>query len=531
MSATVCTGQVALARTSSRRSAFLSVSDRIDAGLERHFWFWSLLFVLLSLGVAIVKDVRTPMWNDELVTLHMVQQASTGEIVKATMDGADGAPPLYALIVRAIRPLAGSEALAVRLPSTLGYYGMVLCVLAFCRRRLPASYAMAAALLACDACLEYSTEGRSYGLVLGCAAAALLCWQSAIAGRRRKLVIPLFALCVAVMTAAHYYSIFFLVPLFVAEMLRWRKSGRPDLPMLAAMMPVVFVLALHYPLIAASAPFQKHPWSPAGWGKIPEFYGGYFLKMLGRCLLPFVVLAIFSSTSHDQDPPPTLFWPEWVVCGGLALMPFCVLVLSLHTTHVFLSRYVLWAVPGFAILLTALLCRAARGLAAVGVILLSLLLVLSASGEMSYLQHVRARPPLIEAELARQALASLPDNAEPIIVADPHIFMELSYYANRRIRQRLVYPLSRDRELRDSGKDTSSLMASGWSLHSNLHIVAYDKVLTDNPRFFLVAMPVNPMPWDLIKAGYRVVPVDSSVAGPPFPVLYEVEAPQKLVKP
>ena len=72
---------------------------------------------------------------------------------------------------------------------------MVLCLLAFCRRRLPAAYScMAAALLVCDVCRRYSSEGRGYGVVLGCAAGALLCWQFAVDGRRRKLVIPMLAL-------------------------------------------------------------------------------------------------------------------------------------------------------------------------------------------------------------------------------------------------------------------------------------------------------------------------------------------------
>ncbi len=248
-------------------------------------------------------------------------------------------------------------------------------------------------------------------------------------------------------------------------------------------------------------------------------------------MLPLVALAVVTTSSHDQrEKTANLLLPEWVVTGGLALMPLCVLMLSLHTTHVFQSRYVLWAVLGFAILLAALLCRAARGSAAVGVILLGLLVALAASGELSYLRQVKARPALIEAEIVRRALASLPDSAEHIVVADPHVFMELSYYADTRVRKRLIYPLSRDLELRDSGRDTASLMLAGLSRHTELPILPYDEVFAANPRFFLAAMPVNPMPWDLVKAGYRVVPVGVSMGGAHYPVLYQVEAPQKPIR-
>ena len=54
--------------------------------------------------------VTLNMWCDELLTLYVVQQASPGEIVKATLEGCDGAPPLYAMIVAILDlRLAGGE--------------------------------------------------------------------------------------------------------------------------------------------------------------------------------------------------------------------------------------------------------------------------------------------------------------------------------------------------------------------------------------------------------------------------------------
>jgi hypothetical protein len=256
------------------RSAILRLADEISVALERSFWPYAALFAGVFLVCAIVRDVRTKMWLDELLTLHMSQQASPGEIVKATLEGCDGAPPLYAMIVRAILPWVRHEALAVRLPATLGFGGMVLCLLAFCRRRLPAVYSFISVLLACTTCLSYSTEGRGYGVVLGCTAGALLCWQAAADGRRRILAIPLLAFCLALMTAMHYYSMFFLVPLFLAETARWRTCGKLDFAIIAAMVPVLLVIGLHYPLIAASKQFQGHFWSPAVLGRIPELYSG-----------------------------------------------------------------------------------------------------------------------------------------------------------------------------------------------------------------------------------------------------------------
>lgn len=229
----------------------VKAADRMNDVVERRFWLFGALLAAGLLACSVARDVAGRMWIDELYTLHMSKQANAAEIVRATLEGCDGAAPLYAMTVQAIRPWVGHEALAVRLPATLGYAGMIVCLLAFCRRLLPAVYSLVAVMLACRATLEYASEGRGYGVVLGCAAGALLCWQAAAEGRRRAMVIPVLAVCLAVMTATHYYAVFILVPLFLAEMVRWRASGKLDFAILAAMAPVLLVLGLHYPLIEA----------------------------------------------------------------------------------------------------------------------------------------------------------------------------------------------------------------------------------------------------------------------------------------
>jgi len=504
----------------SNRSVFWGVSDEINAALDGHIRLWAVLFVTLFLACSIAEDVRKPMWIDELYTLYTSRQAGPAEIFRTTIDGCDSIP-LYDMIVHVILPAVRIDALAVRLPATLGFCGMFICLLAFCRRRLPAVYSTAAALLACDVCLKYSTEGRSYGVVLGCAASALLCWQYAVDGRRRILAIPLLALCAALMTAMHYYSIFFWIPLFLAEMLRWRTTRKLDLAILAAMMaPVLLVLGLHYPLITSSSShqFQMHFWAPAGWSSIPIFFMKYLETILVCGALLAVVLAIFSTTPDDRSAKQSSLLPsEWVAACALSLMPLGVIVLSIYTTHMFVTRYALWAVPGFALLLVALLYRAARGQAVVGVSLLGLLVAYFAAYEVMSLHQ---RPVLSDGEATIQSLALLPDSAEPIVVADAHVYMELSYYAESRIRKRLVYPNSPDLDLRYYGNDTSALILAALSHHTTLHIVPFDAIAAQ-PRFILAALPSNYTPWYLIESGYRVVPLGS----PMFPLLFEVEAP------
>ena len=64
--------------------------------------------------------------------------------------------------------------------------------------------------------------------------------------------------------------------------------------------------------------------------------------------------------------------------------------------------------------------------------------------------------------------------------------------------------------------------AHALSHRTKLHIIDYNAVLAAHSRFVLAAEPGDYLPWHLVNAGYRVVPIGSSRV----PVLYEVEAPR-----
>jgi hypothetical protein len=100
--------------------------------------------------------------------LFVSQQPTVPDLFRAIREGADGQPPLYDLIVRGLRPVIVTDSLRVRLPSTIGFLLMGVCVSIFVRKRLPAVYAMLAALVAVRLAWSYSFEGRAYGIVLSC---------------------------------------------------------------------------------------------------------------------------------------------------------------------------------------------------------------------------------------------------------------------------------------------------------------------------------------------------------------------------
>ncbi len=235
-------------------------------------------------------------------------------------------------------------------------------------------------------------------------------------------------------------------------------------------------------------------------------------------LLPLVLLAAFLTIPGPRARSASLTLPEWVATGVFSLMPLCVVVLSKYTTHLFVERYTLWAVPGIAVLVTALLYTAAPTKIALGVTMLGLLVALITLRELDGLSK---KPILRQAEAVRQELASLPDGSEPVVVANAHVFMELSYYLAPPLRERLIYPVSRDLDLDYLGFDTDALQMSALSHRTTLHIFDYVVITAAYPRFILAARPGDYLPRHLVKAGYRLAPIGSFRV----PMLYEVEAP------
>jgi hypothetical protein len=498
------------------RSSFAAVRA-IKVFVEEHFWSIVILFGLVFTAGFIGIDTRKKMWADELITLYVARQTSLRQIINASLDGCDLTPPLYSFLVHVILSWVPIDSLAVRLPSTLGFSGMAFGFVAFCRRRWPAAYAVVPALLASVACIRYATEGRCYGLVFGCTAGALVCWQAAAEGRRRRATVPLLALCLMTAVALHFYAVFVAVPLLVGEIVRWTRSRRLDYPILAALAAGLPILLLHYPMIQAAMPVQEHHWSPARWTTLTGMYIGYAEVM---CLAPalFLIASWIIPKRLLPDGPNVsrgrLTTAELAAIATFPLMPAGIFLLSKFSTGVFVDRYVLWAVAGSALLIGAGLYKNARHKTLVGIGMAAFLLCTIAAKQVSELRVV---PLLTEGELQLRELSALPDNSQLFLIANVHVFQELSYYLDPRLRDRLVYLVNREMELHYLGQDTTALTLPAFARHANLRVVDYDWLLQANRRFILVASPYDYLLGHLVSSGFRVWRMG--------PTLYQVEVP------
>jgi hypothetical protein len=493
------------------------LTDRVNASVEKHFWRWASLFTFVFFICSIARDLRTTLWFDELFTLHLAKLGSPQEIIAFN----DLSPPIYPIIVHWLLPIIGNEALALRLPATVGYCAMMLCLWAFCRLRLPAAFALAAVFLTFERGLYFATEGRAYGVVLGCATGALLCWQMAAEGRRRGLALALLAFCLALMVALHYYAIFFLVPLFIAEVVRQRALGKMDFGIWVAMVPAPLVLGLHYALFVAAQDYGTNFWAQPSLGAIASFYERFLLPPLILGGLAVAVVALLAGSPTRQGPSTqkrNLPLHEWTLVAALVLLPPAVIVTAIFTMHAFFERYILWTVIGFALLGAAGLSAAVRGRAVVGMALIVIAIASMARLEIGPLLET---PVLRTAEGIRQELDTMArDRSEAIVVANAHAFMELSYYLDLPLRDRLVFPLSQTLDLRYRGFDTDALTLGPLGQRAPIRVKAYDQILAENKRFLLAATEHDYLAQHLTSSGYRVTPMRGAT------MLYEVEAPE-----
>ena len=125
------------------------------------------------------------------------------------------------------------------------------------------------------------------------------------------------------------------------------------------------------------------------------------------------------------------------------------------------------------------------------------------SGGLSGLHH-RQGP-------ARQAvvrgIGKLPATAEPIVISDSHIFMELAYYAPPEVRRRLLFPAGRELGRRYLKYESEAILMSGLGRRTSLPITSLDGVLADRAHFVAVEAQREVMPDYLAGLGYRMAPI------------------------
>lgn len=369
-------------------------TPRVDASGEgsRHLAGFAALAGSVLFAATLALSTRTGMWLDEAQTLS-ISRLPTGDLLDALR--ADGAPPLYYLLLRGWTALMGTgEAAARSLSAVLAVAAVALAPLAGARlggRRV----ALAAGALFATAPFmhRYATEARMYTLVVLLTLAGFVALGAAL----DRPTIPALAAVGAVtglLLLTHYWSIF-LLAVVAALVARRARTGDTGARRALVAMAVGSLLFLPW---APSFLYQlRHtgaPWGPpAGpWAfeeAVEAFAGGRGrLGFLGLAFLGLVALGLLARPLSprrlelDLGGRPGARPLALVVAGTLALA----VVASQLTGSAFAPRYA-------AVVLVPFLLLAARGL--------------------SVVEHRRALPLLVAAVVGLGMVRSFDEASAP----------------------------------------------------------------------------------------------------------------------
>jgi hypothetical protein len=427
-----------LSRAAERAAA---LAERCASAIERRAGPTAAAALLLVAPPLLLLASRRPLWFDELFTLHVASLPDVAALRRALDLGIDHHPLPYWLVTRAALSLTGDPALGVRLPALAGFCAMAVCLHAAVARRTRPLYGLvAAAVPFATSTVFYATEGRPYGLSLGFAAAALLGWQRAAEGGRRRAWLAALALGVAGAISTSYYAVLIVAPLALGELVRTLRRGRWDAAPWAALAAGSAVCLVYLPRVARSvAGFDGPSWAEPHPGALPRVY----LDLFGDASLGLVaVLALAGAflAAGGRAPAASVRRPpahELAAAVGFLLLPFAAWAVAELVTNRLTARYAIGAVLGLALLVGHAAYLAARGSALFGIALLTvclgafgvggIALGLRTAGERG--QELRALPSLLST-----APAGL-----PVAVDDPLRALELMYHAPPDVAARLVF--------------------------------------------------------------------------------------------
>jgi hypothetical protein len=408
-------------------------------------WLLALFIVAFLLGM-LGRDVRRPLWHDELFTQYVASASVKDGLWNVLSTGVDLNPPVYYLCVRATAALLGYGSVSTRLPSTLGFLMASLALYIFMRRRVHPWFAIVAALsLPMTAAVIYAYEGRPYGLLLGLSAVALAAWQWRSQHVRHPAPPIVCALALAAAVFTHFYAVLMVLPLAAGEATRVFMRRRIDWGMWIALGLAVGVpLLLLRPLVSAARQFAATFWSPPTLETLSTFYrelpdplGQLLIVSVGCVAIALVMWPADRTplTSATDRPRHGLHADEIVATLTMAVLPLVGFVVAFKT-GAFHGRYVVQAVLALGIFVGwgfASLIRRRRDAA---IFLGSLCLVFL--GRMAVGAVGLITGPVNPVD-ALEPLLSKTRADVPLVASHVLDFLPLAHYGDEGLRKRLVY--------------------------------------------------------------------------------------------
>ena len=423
---------------------------------------------------------RAQLWNDELYTWYFAQLPTMGDVWDELSTGVEQIPPAYYVVARASLAVFGENEIALRIPSLVGFLLACLCLFAVVARRTNAWFGLVAALVPlASGAGTYAWEARPYALVVGFAAAAVLCHQLRADDVRGRLAAVGLAAALAGATAVHYYGVLVVLPIVLAEVVRVTMRRQFDWVVVAAFFAPLLPLAVSIPLLQEARQYRGAFWTEFDLGSAPEFF--LFLlraEVFSPSRIPTWLGLAFAGAVLGSSLVVLLRRPraaqvEVAAAIGFLLLPLVGVLVGDIVTGAYVERYVLSAVIAPALLVSLALHRLGGGPRAAVATAAALTLwfaVLFQYWHRDIGVDLDRRDRLIEF-VDEQALPV----GLPVAVANPHDYLELAHDTPPVVARRLVRLSDPQRALRITGSRSTEdglVVLAGFA---PLRVVPYDE--------------------------------------------------------
>jgi hypothetical protein len=457
-----------------------------------------VLAVLLFAATVIFAGSRQ-LWHDELYTFYIAGAPSLHQLFREIP--LDLNPPLEYLTVRASFSLFGHNEYAARLPSMLSFLVASGCLYWFFKRRISSVYGvLAVAVLWSTPFLYYATEARPYALVLAFFSIALLAWCARSQGRHPAASVAVLALAICGMMLSHFFAIFYILPLSLAELVRDYRARKVDFPVWASLLLPLAIPFIFLSIMARYGTMAFPQVYLATWGTILEFFYNT-LSPEAWVLLPAICAGIVIALRRGRKPDPAAVPTrlETALVVGLLVIPFAIIAALILNHGSFNNRYAIPTGLGYAMFL-AFFVAMYSGSSRLAASVTSLIL-------FGFITLTNILHPALEAwhhfrnpgtQIQSDALVNIDPNL-PLVAASGLTFLEMDHYAQPATVARLYYLTDRRLALRYAH---ATIFESFPKLKRVFPIRAsvtpYPQFVSEHPRFLVLGTPDYPEDW-LIK--------------------------------
>jgi hypothetical protein len=465
-----------------------SAAEAVQGWLRTHSRLYlGLCVALCFITFAGYSHVKAP-WVDEILQLNVARQNSIHDIWNALKNGVVAEPPVPSTIQHYLIRTFGESMFWMRLPAIFGFTLGCLSLACLAWRYVPAVFAASVFFMPYTTTIRWrAMDARPYGLMFGCTAFALLCWDRIDSEEGNQIVWRgAFVLSLAALLSTHFYAILVLLPLGLGELTRWAQKRRIEWANVACIAVASLTYFIWLPiLISVSREYLAGFFYRVDFKNLISFYASIAEGLPLAAALVLILTALLLQRSFVPRAPSGLSALHALasVCIGFLLLPVVGFVAGLLITGVFVPYHYVVAAVGVALGVPLVLAAISGGDRVVGLALFLAIagygLLITARGVSGYTRRDVPYPALAEVRKL------IPEQQPDIVVPSLFEFLPFQEADRADAQNNLIYLYDAAKARQILKVDSLELIASHLRGITPARLEPFDKYIAVHRRLYI----------------------------------------------